>query len=39
MRERVSAVGGTLRVTSEAGTGTTVEARVPRHATEEDTTA
>ena len=39
MRERVSAVGGTLLVTSEAGTGTTVEARVPRHATEEDTTA
>ena len=31
MRERVAAVNGRLRVASEAGTGTTVEAIVPRH--------
>ena len=31
MRERVAAVNGTLRVASEAGAGTTVEAIVPRH--------
>jgi signal transduction histidine kinase len=31
MRERVAAIGGTLRVTSDIGTGTTVEAIVPRH--------
>jgi signal transduction histidine kinase len=30
MRERVAAIGGTLRVTSETGTGTTVETIVPR---------
>lgn len=31
MRERVAAIGGTLRVTSDTGAGTTVEAVVPRH--------
>ena len=31
MRERVAAINGTLRVASEEGAGTTVEAVVPRH--------